>query len=167
MGSAFDYSGLSQEHQAKLRRIANHIHTIGCRQTAEAVEMGENFIKAKIGLEYGQFSNWCTSEAGYRIRKVQLLMSLANFAGKAGLDKRRWDLAGAEANAVGERGEVWHIKTIPAFQMMLEDFQDGRYAGVSTIVVHCTGGMDSDLQEVASVNWLAVEVVAKASGFFL
>ena len=82
MGSAFDYSGLSQEHQAELRRIASHIHTIGCRQTAEAVEMGDNFIKAKIGLEYGQFCDWCTSEAGYNIRKVQLLMSLATFAGK-------------------------------------------------------------------------------------
>lgn len=32
-----------------------------------------------------------------------------------------------------------HIKTVPAFQMMLEDFQDGRFVGVTTIVVPSSG----------------------------
>lgn len=82
MAAVFDYSGLSQEHQAQLRQTASHIHTIGCRQTAEAVEMGNNFIEAKIGLEYGQFLQWCDIEAGYKARRVQLLMNLANFADK-------------------------------------------------------------------------------------
>ena len=44
--------------------------------------MGDNFIKAKIGLEYGQFCDWCTSEAGYNIRKVQLRTKFGDFRGQ-------------------------------------------------------------------------------------
>jgi hypothetical protein len=77
---AFDYSALAPEYQAQLRQIASHIHTIGCGQTAAAVEIGNKLIEAKVGLEHGQFGKWCEVEAGYGARRAQLLMNLANFA---------------------------------------------------------------------------------------
>jgi hypothetical protein len=78
----FNYGLLSREHEARLRHLATNIHNIGCKQTAGGVEIGKMLIEAKAGLEHGQFSEWCESEAGYRMRRAELLMSLANFAAK-------------------------------------------------------------------------------------
>ena len=78
----FNYGLLSREHEAQLRHLATNIHNIGCKQTAEGVEIGKMLIEAKAGLVHGQFSEWCESEAGYRTRRAELLMSLANFAAK-------------------------------------------------------------------------------------
>ena len=78
----FNYGLLSGEHEAQLRHLAVTIHNIGCKQCAEGVEIGKMLIAAKAGLEHGQFSEWCVSEAGYRMRRAELLMSLANFAAK-------------------------------------------------------------------------------------
>ncbi|QAU45896.1 hypothetical protein [Bradyrhizobium guangzhouense] len=82
MGKKFDYRGLPEEQQAKLRGLCSSIHSAGCRNTAGAAEMGNAFNEAKIGLDHGQFTSWCYSEAGYEIRQVQNMMNLANFAGK-------------------------------------------------------------------------------------
>jgi len=82
---SFNYSGLSSDHQAQLRRFVIKIHECGCQQTPAAVEIGNLLIKAKAGLEHGTFEKWCKSEAGYRKRRAELLMSLANFAGKHSL----------------------------------------------------------------------------------
>jgi len=79
---SFNYSGLSLEHQAQLRRFVSEIHKCGCLQTPAAVEIGNMLIEAKGGLEHGTFEKWCKSEAGYPKRRAELLMSLANFARK-------------------------------------------------------------------------------------
>ena len=78
----FDYSGLSPEHQAKLRGIVDHIHVLGCQDTATAVGTGNSFIEASDGLDPGQFVKFCGEAVGYSYRKVQLLMNLARFADK-------------------------------------------------------------------------------------
>ncbi len=82
MGKMFDYSGLPEEQQAKLRGLLSRIDSTGCRNTAGTAEMGKAFNEAKIGLDHGQFTSWCDSEAGYEIRQVQHMMNLANFAEK-------------------------------------------------------------------------------------
>ena len=78
----FNYGLLAREHEARLRHLATNIHNIGCRQTAGGMEIGKMLIEAKGGLEHGEFSEWCKSEAGYGTRRAELLMSLANFAAK-------------------------------------------------------------------------------------
>jgi hypothetical protein len=88
----FNYGLLSREREAHLRHLATTIHSIGCKQTAEGVAIGKMLIEAKAdfkmliepkaGFRRGQFSRWCESEAGYRKRRAELLMSLANFAVK-------------------------------------------------------------------------------------
>lgn len=78
----FNYGLLAREHEARLRHLATNIHNIGCKQTAGGVEIGKMLIEAKGGLEHGEFSEWCKSEAGYGTRRAELLMSLANFAAK-------------------------------------------------------------------------------------
>ena len=82
MGKMFDYSGLPEEQQAKLRGLLSRIDSTGCRNTAGTAEMGKAFKEAKIGLDHAQFTSWCDSEAGYEIRQVQHMMNLANFAEK-------------------------------------------------------------------------------------
>jgi len=78
----FNYSALSSDHQAQLRRFVSEIHKCGCQQTPAAVEIGNMLVQAKKGLHHGMFEKWCKSEAGYSKRRVELFMSLANFAGK-------------------------------------------------------------------------------------
>jgi hypothetical protein len=78
----FNYGLLAREHEARLRHLATNIHNIGCKQTAEGVAIGKMLIEAKAGLEHGQFREWCESEAGYRKRRAEKLMSLAKFAAK-------------------------------------------------------------------------------------
>jgi hypothetical protein len=78
---SFNYGSLSPDHQAKLRRFISEIHKFGCLQTPAAVEIGKMLIDAKPGLK-GNFEIWCISEAGYPMRKAQLLMNLAKLAGK-------------------------------------------------------------------------------------
>lgn len=53
---SFNYSGLSLEHQAQLRRFVSEIHKCGCLQTPAAVEIGNMLIEAKGGLEHGTFA---------------------------------------------------------------------------------------------------------------
>jgi hypothetical protein len=76
----FNYSALSEEHEAQLRRFVSEIHKCGCQQTPAAVEIGNMLIEAKDGLKHGTFEKWCKSEAGYPKRRAELFMSLAKFA---------------------------------------------------------------------------------------
>jgi cysteine synthase len=69
---------------------------------------------------------------------------------------------GIDITALLTFGEFSHVKTVPSFQMMLEDFKSGKYRGKDTVVVDSSGNTGWAIARLAVAYGLNMKVVLSA-----